>query len=378
LFEVVVLRTNSVVNDPRVAKETSSQVNAGFSVLILAWARESGKGMDESRDRVAIKRLRLKAPIGAPSLILYFPLFWSWAFVQLLVSKPTVIHACDFDTMPVGLLIKMLKRETKLVYDCFEYYPGMVYAFFKSPLRGLISAIDRVFVKTADCVIIPCDERKKFYEDARDIWIVPNAPRVLSVPVADKKSVEFTLFYGGALETDRGIHIMIEAAIHLGGVRLVLAGDGTLRNIVRKFSEQAQNITYLGMLPHKDLLEKMAAAHATLAFYEATNPNNIYAASNKVFEAMMLGVPIITNEECVSSKIVAKHNCGLVVPYGDINALRSAISALKDNNELRRKLGENGRIAFARQYSWDAVELDFVRKYNDLVGTRPCKGIHVK
>jgi len=270
-----------------------------------------------------------------------------------------------------------------LVYDCFEYYPGMVHAFLKFPLRGLISTIDRVFARTADCVIIPCEERKKFYEVAKDILIVLNAPKVISFPRAGKKPGEFTLFYGGGLETDRGILIMIKAAIHLKGVRLFLVGDGTLKNIATKSSERAQNIIYLGTLPHKDLLEKMAAAHATIAFYEATNPNNLYAASNKVFEAMMLGVPIITNEECISSKIVTRHECGLVVPYGDIHALIDAILRLKNNPELRKRLGDNGKVAFRKLYNWNLLEADFINKYKNLIkegtynskhsGNKPCE-----
>jgi glycosyltransferase involved in cell wall biosynthesis len=368
MYDVAVLRTNSASHDIRVAKETCSQAKAGLKVLIIAWDRETGTGFDEYRNGVTIKRLRLKAPIGTPSLVLYFPIFWAWASIQILISKPLAIHACDFDTMPIGLFVKIVKRKTKLVYDCFEYYQGMVSAFLTFPFFNMISILDRVFMEIADFIIIPCEERRKFYPAAKNILVLPNAPKMMTVNVG-KRNGKFTLFYGGMLELDRGLFPLIKTVNQFDDIQLVIAGTGTLANDVKKLSERVKNITYMGMLPYDGLLHAMANADVAFAFYESTNPNNLTSASNKVFEAMMLGIPVITNEECASSRIILKHECGLVVPYGDISALSVAISLLKNNVQFRKKLGENGRIAFSKWYAWDIVEPDFIRSYLHLIKT---------
>ena len=167
LFKVAFIRTNSLVNDPRVTREAGSLAKHDFHVLILAWDRERGNTADNCADNIVIKRFRLKAPVGSPLLVLFFPIFWSWAFLNLFIFRPHAVHTCDFDTVPAGLITKILIHKTKLVYDCFEYYPGMVQNFLGSSLVKLIKAVDKFFTQSADCVIIPSEERKNLYRKAR-------------------------------------------------------------------------------------------------------------------------------------------------------------------------------------------------------------------
>jgi glycosyltransferase involved in cell wall biosynthesis len=51
--------------------------------------------------------------------------------------------------------------------------------------------------------------------------------------------------------------------------------------------------------------------------------------------------------------LVRHEHTGLIVPAGDVRALRAAIHRLHDDAELRHRLGENGRRAVA-EYSFDA------------------------
>jgi len=366
MFEVAFLRTNSIINDPRVARETHSLAENGFNVLILAWDRKSGKLADEFDNKITTKRFRLRAPVDSPLFILFIPFFWFWAFIHLAFFNPQVVHACDFDTMPVGIMTRMLRPKTKLVYDSFEYYPGMIHAFLNPQLESLVRFIDKAFTKFADCLIIPCEERRSLYKGANKVIIVPNTMKLVNISNRSKAK-EFTLFYGGGLKKERGVSHMIKAVMHLKRIHLVLAGDGPMRYVIDKVSKNIRNITYLGILSHQDTLEKMVRCHATVVFYEPTNINSIYAASSKLFEAMMLGVPIIANEESIVSKIVVRHKCGLVVPYGDSQSLTDAILQLKNDPALRRRLEDNGKIAFKKQYSWDLIELDFVSEYRNFI-----------
>jgi glycosyltransferase involved in cell wall biosynthesis len=99
--------------------------------------------------------------------------------------------------------------------------------------------------------------------------------------------------------------------------------------------------------------------------YEPSNINNVYAASNKIFEAMLAGVPVITNRETVMSEIVKKENCGPVVPYYDDAALEQAIMKLKMDERFRRRLANNGKIA-SKKYCWESSKPRFLAKYGRL------------
>ena len=81
---------------------------------------------------------------------------------------------------------------------------------------------------------------------------------------------------------------------------------------------------------------------------------------------MMCGKPIIVNEGVATADKVCEENCGLVVPYGDYEALKEAVLTLKNNPELRKELGENGRRAYETKYNWKIMEKRLLDLYASL------------
>jgi glycosyltransferase involved in cell wall biosynthesis len=85
---------------------------------------------------------------------------------------------------------------------------------------------------------------------------------------------------------------------------------------------------------------------------------------NKLFEAMMCGVPIITN---VAHEIVNETGCGIIVEYDNVKQIKDTILKLRDDPNLRKRLGENGRNAFLEKYNWDIMEQRLYQIYEDLI-----------
>jgi len=89
-----------------------------------------------------------------------------------------------------------------------------------------------------------------------------------------------------------------------------------------------------------------------------------YGMGNKVLEAMMCGVPIITN---ISYEFINEIKCGLMVKYGDLEEIESAIITLRDNLDMRTYLGNNGRKAFLEKYNWEIMEKKLIETYEKLI-----------
>jgi glycosyltransferase involved in cell wall biosynthesis len=71
-------------------------------------------------------------------------------------------------------------------------------------------------------------------------------------------------------------------------------------------------------------------------------------------EAMLAGRPVVASD-VGGLRDVVQHGCtGLMVPPGDPGALAAALDGLLDNPELRRRMGEAGRVR-ARQFEAAAV-----------------------
>jgi glycosyltransferase involved in cell wall biosynthesis len=85
---------------------------------------------------------------------------------------------------------------------------------------------------------------------------------------------------------------------------------------------------------------------------------------------MMCRTPIIVNGETTMADIVREENCGIIVPYSDELALKKAILELKNNLEMCKKMGENGRGAFRREYNWEIMEERLLKLYANLIDNR--------
>ena len=81
---------------------------------------------------------------------------------------------------------------------------------------------------------------------------------------------------------------------------------------------------------------------------------------------MMCAKPIIVNDSTSVADKVREENCGLVVPYGDYEALKEAVLTLKNNPELCKELGENGRRAYDTKYNWKIMEKRLLDLYASL------------
>jgi len=103
------------------------------------------------------------------------------------------------------------------------------------------------------------------------------------------------------------------------------------------------------------------------ALYDPAIPNHRYASPNKVFEALMLGKPLIVAAGTHMDRLVSAAGCGLIVPYGDIPALENALLSLASAPALRLELGAKARRAYETGYSWAVMEQRLLELYKGLL-----------
>src|SRR5436853_5230862 len=117
MVDVVIVRSSSVTHDPRVRKIFLSLRK--YSTSILGWNREAKVISTTDFGENALELFGMKAPIGKTTLIAFIPFFWIWIFFKLIMLRPKIVHACDFDTVQPSYMYKILFRK-KLVFDIFD------------------------------------------------------------------------------------------------------------------------------------------------------------------------------------------------------------------------------------------------------------------
>jgi glycosyltransferase involved in cell wall biosynthesis len=89
---------------------------------------------------------------------------------------------------------------------------------------------------------------------------------------------------------------------------------------------------------------------------------------------MAHGRPVVASAVGGLLDLVVDGETGLLVPPGDVDALRLAIEQLLGDPELRRRLGEAGRRRAAERFSWDIVTRETLELYARYAGKNPGRG----
>jgi glycosyltransferase involved in cell wall biosynthesis len=83
--------------------------------------------------------------------------------------------------------------------------------------------------------------------------------------------------------------------------------------------------------------------------------------SNKQFDYMAAGLPLIASDVPPMRRIVDETSSGVLVPPGDSAALGQAIVDLLQDTDRCKELGNCGKRAVATRYHWPVDGRRFVR-----------------
>jgi phosphatidylinositol alpha 1,6-mannosyltransferase len=208
-------------------------------------------------------------------------------------------------------------------------------------------ALARRVLKSARLVIAPsaalAEEARRL--GAEDVRVIPSGVEL--PPEVGEEAEPPEILYAGRLSPEKGVRELLAAA---DGLPLVVVGDGPLR---------AEVPGALGFLPHDELEQRYARA-AVVACPSHREGFGVVCA-----EAMAHGRPVVAGDVGGLRDLVVHEETGLLVPPGDVAALREALSRLLGDAGLRRGLGDAGRARIAEHFTWQRFADETLRAYED-------------
>ena len=175
----------------------------------------------------------------------------------------------------------------------------------------------------------------------------------------------------GSLTARKSPDLLLSAVAESGSLPCVFAGDGPMQ---RKLARQAaqlgisDRVAFLGNVPPAELGQIYAEADM-LAL-----PSVSEGAPLVVLEAMACGIPVLATNIAGLPSMVKDWETGFLVKPGDVGQLAMAIRFLAGDDDLRRRMGANGRRKALSEFPWPLVATDYVRLY-EIVSSRPASGI---
>jgi glycosyltransferase involved in cell wall biosynthesis len=190
------------------------------------------------------------------------------------------------------------------------------------------------------------------------IFVVPHGVHPARTPVTNKR--ENVVLFVGALQTRKNVTRLVEAFERASlAWRLVLAGSPSghgardiLERIVR--SPCRDRIEVTGYVS-PERLEGLYRAASIFAF-----PSLDEGFGIPVLEAMAYGVPVVTSNRSALPEVAG--TAALLVDPAEIDEIESALNRLMNDDDLRVRLANAGRLR-AAQYTWKRAVQETYRVY---------------
>ena len=164
---------------------------------------------------------------------------------------------------------------------------------------------------------------------------------------------------------ERGLFEMLTVFKKHPEWELNLAGFGGDETQLVDMAKDMTNVHWHGRVSYNKALQLSQTADVLFATYDPSIPNHAYSSPNKIFEAMMLGKPLIVARDTNIDKIVEKYKNGIVIKYGNVQDLETALFIL-ENASKRDEMGKNSRHAYDEKYGWKEMEKKLVALYMNL------------
>jgi glycosyltransferase involved in cell wall biosynthesis len=164
-----------------------------------------------------------------------------------------------------------------------------------------------------------------------------------------------------ALEEKYGVRVLVDAFELVAGshpdLRLTIVGGGSQRaalDATIRRSRFASRVRLLPAVPHLEV-PQMLRQMDVFAVPSIADSESFGVAA---IEASACGLPVVASRVGGLPEVVIDGETGILVPPGDPAALARALEPLVESDELRRRLGANGRAFVERVYDWsDSVDV---------------------
>lgn len=376
---VCIITSSHPFTDTRIfKKEGRSLVKAGFEVYELA-------PVDEKRQQVdGITVLGFSRIKNRWSRMTNFP-----AMLKLAASlKADIYHLHEPELLLASIFIKTSNPKARLIYDVHENYNDAIISdeknwipgWLKPGLAWLIDTLEKPLSRFCDLVIAAGPDIEARFRKHRTISIRNFAPTEIIDKVLMNKRPQgknlskYRIVYTGSITKTRG---MIEILRALEIVNKKHPTELLATGIYQDADYQQQvesepgyrSMIYLGYLPRYEevVAQAVRADMAAICFHPDPNLDTAVERSNKLFEYMAMGLPLVVSNMPAWAELVNRHRCGVVVDPLDPQDIARGIMQLIENPEERKAMGARGRQAVKECYSWETEGKRLVEAYQKLM-----------
>ncbi|MBU8893924.1 MAG: glycosyltransferase family 4 protein [Bacteroidales bacterium] len=389
---------NEFNHDVRVVNECRILAENGLNVFILCFNygkynnQETIFGCEVSR--IPISRKIRNILFAFNNSIELYNLFWKYHIKRFIKKfNIDVLHVHDlYMSKPAFYATK--KPAIHFNLDLHENYPAAVKGYkwmYKLPFRYFINAskwekLEQKYLNYTEKIIVLSETfrdnliNKYSFLNQEKFVVYPNVPDLdeLTGYKIDNsilsKNNGLILFYFGVISERRGIYTVINSLKDLKSkipnLKLLLIGpaDKAEQNTFNETINDPEIKDMIIYYPWKDisLLPSYIKISDICLSPIIKNDQHESGVANKIFQYMLFEKPLIVSNCKPQEKIINEENCGLVFKSNNSNDLSEKILQLYDDEDLRKKMGVNGRNAVEKKYNTQIAGKNLVNLYTKI------------
>lgn len=375
--------------DNRVRRYAETLAEQGHEVDVIALSNDASEDKCGSLNGVNIFRIQKrsrnekKKSDYAIRLVLFF-IRSSLFLTKKHLSQPyDIIHVHNMPDFLVFSAWYLKLTKTKIILDIHDIFPEFFITKFKknknSILYKALVLLEKVCVLFSDHVIVANHIWEKTLLSrstpaikCTTILNYPD-PKIFTQQKRKSHNGKFIMMYPGSIHWYQGLDIAIKAFARISDqvpeAEFHIYGEGpTKKSLMNLIAQHNLNekILFKKCLPLHEIAKKMAEADLGIVPKRATSFGN-EAFSTKIFEFMLVGVPVIISETKID-KFYFNDSLVKFFRSDDEKQLAESMLLLIKNKELRDHLVENAS-EFIKQNSWAVKEKEYLDIINKLTKT---------
>lgn len=299
-------------------------------------------------------------------------------------SRPRLVVAHGLQEQVIARLLQILFRIPYVVHCHESLEPHEM-----TPFNRLLLKLERNSLRHAEFTLFPEATRQKIYRERYRLkhpsYTVFNCPRKLSIKGARDLRGElglnastFLLGYIGGIGEVNALDLVIDALSKFPQVHFLVWGWGhppyieSLLERAKKIGVHHQ-LHFLGELD-TDKWEVIRGLDASYCVYRPQVLRLKYAAtaSNKLFESMAAGIPVIVGNGDDFQEFLNQAPVGVALSRLTVDALTSTLEwCVSSRGELQKK-GALGRTLFEERYHYEIQFRKALEAFAVFFPTPPC------
>ncbi len=342
--------------------------DAGWQILFLGTGA-SGAGTLEfpPHQNITVRQMRFCPPGWQQKL--HYVSYCLWVVWMVLTWRPQWIYASDPFSCPVAALLTHFPGLRVLYHehDTPAHQTGNAFLDFITSARKRIA-------RSAKLCVLPNSQRlARFVSDAGPVkaavcvWNCPGLYELENEP-RNPATADIWLLYHGTLVPERLSPSIIDALALLPPfVKLRAVGYETVGapGYVAQLRSQAavlglvERVEFLPPVSRNRLFAITLRSDIGLAMIPSRSSDQNFeamtGASNKVFDYLACGLPVIVSEIPEWRKMFVESGYGAAADPADARSIAAAIRHVIESPETMRAMGEAGRQRILHDWNYEAV-----------------------